>query len=168
MAGEAGHIRLEKYGPVGYGKAGSFEGFCSGRGIAQLGRMKALEALQEGKTVAYCESYDELDEITAKKIAECAYKGDELSKEVYKICAEHLGMGLSVIIDILNPEMIVIGSIYGRSKELLEPTVMEVIEKETLSYARSVCRIVPAELGEKIGDCAALAVAASIAEEKGL
>jgi len=35
-AGELGHIRLEDYGPVGYGKAGSFEGFCSGGGIRQL------------------------------------------------------------------------------------------------------------------------------------
>jgi len=164
MAGEAGHIRLEKYGPVGYGKAGSFEGFCSGRGIAQIGRMKALEVLQTGGSVAYCKSYAELDDITAKKIAECAYEGDELSREVYRICAEHLGMGLSIIIDILNPEMIVIGSIYGRAKELLEPIVLEVIERETLSYARNVCKIVPAELGEKIGDYAALAVAASLYE----
>ena len=64
--------------------------------------------------------------------------------------------------------MFVIGSIYGRAKELLEPTVMSVIEKEALSYASRVCRIVPAELGEQIGDYAALAVAASMAEEKGL
>lgn len=37
MAGEVGHIRISDYGPVGYGKAGSFEGFCSGGGIAEIG-----------------------------------------------------------------------------------------------------------------------------------
>ena len=37
MAGEVGHIRLSPFGPIGYGKRGSFEGFCSGAGIAQLG-----------------------------------------------------------------------------------------------------------------------------------
>ena len=45
MAGEVGHIRLSDYGPVGYGKKGSFEGFCSGGGIAQLGRIMATEKL---------------------------------------------------------------------------------------------------------------------------
>ena len=45
MAGEAGHIRLDAFGPVGYGKAGSFEGFCSGGGIAQLGKIYAQEKL---------------------------------------------------------------------------------------------------------------------------
>lgn len=74
--------------------------------------------------------------------------------------------GLSIFIDILNPEMIVIGSIYGRAKELLEPYVMQVIEKETISYSRNVCKIVSAGLGEKIGDYAALAVAETLAEEK--
>ena len=45
-AGEVGHIRLDRFGPVGYGKSGSFEGFCSGGGIAQLGYTKALEKVQ--------------------------------------------------------------------------------------------------------------------------
>jgi glucokinase len=48
MAGEVGHIRLEQTGPVGYGKAGSFEGFCSGGGIAQLAKIKVLEKFQRG------------------------------------------------------------------------------------------------------------------------
>lgn len=168
MAGEVGHIRLDKFGPVGFGKSGSFEGFCSGGGIAQIGRFKALEFLQMGKTAAFCKSFEDLDSITAKKIAECAYGGDELSKEVYKICAEKLGMGLSILIDILNPEMIVIGSIYGRCTDLLEPFVKEVLKREALEHSEKVCRIVPAGLGEKIGDYAALAVAANLAEERNL
>lgn len=166
MAGEVGHIRLEPHGPVGFGKAGSFEGFCSGNGIAQIGRYKALEYFQCGKKVSYCDSINDLDNITAKKIAECAYSGDELSKEVYKICAEKLGKGIAMLTDVLNPELFVIGSIYGRCRELLEPTVMEIVEKEALDYSRKVCRIVPAGLGEKIGDYAALAVAASIEEKE--
>ena len=49
MAGEVGHLRLADFGPVGYGKAGSWEGFCSGGGIAQLARSLALEKLQAGE-----------------------------------------------------------------------------------------------------------------------
>ena len=69
MAGEIGLIRMDTYGPVGYGKAGSFEGFCSGGGIAEIGKTVARESLQCGKSTAFCRNYDELGKITAKKIA---------------------------------------------------------------------------------------------------
>ena len=160
MAGEVGHIRLDRFGPVGFGKSGSFEGFCSGNGIAQLARTKALEKLQIGKSVSFCKSMKELDLLDAKTVAEAAYSGDELAIEVYHICARYLGMALSVLIDILNPEVIILGSIYGRSQSLIEPVMRSVIERETVNHSRNVCSIVPAGLGEQIGDYAALSVAA--------
>lgn len=159
MAGEVGHIRMAEYGPVGYGKAGSFEGFCSGGGIAETGKMISRERLQCGGKTAFCKSYTELDNITAKKIAEYAKSGDKDSIKVYDICAEKLGRGLSILIDILNPEKIVIGSVFERSGELLHKKMQEVIERETLFYTRNVCEIVPAALGDEIGDRAAIAVA---------
>lgn len=160
MAGEVGHIRLSEYGPVGYGKAGSFEGFCSGSGIAALGRLLAEEQLQMGISVSYCQSMAKLPDITAKKIAECAKEGHADAKAVYEICGRKLGQGLSVIIDILNPEMIVIGSVYQRSGELMEAAMEEELKKESLVCSRAVCRIVPAALSENIGDYAALSIAA--------
>lgn len=54
MAGEVGYIRLSDHGPVGYGKSGSYEGFCSGGGIAQLTRSMVLEKLQTGENVSFC------------------------------------------------------------------------------------------------------------------
>lgn len=162
MAGEAGHIRLSDYGPVGYGKKGSFEGFCSGNGIAALGRIMATEKLQMGETVSYCASKDDLDKITAKLIAERAYEGNSDAKEVYRICGEKLGTGLSVLIDILNPEVIVIGSVFQRAESLLRDAMEKKIKEEALFYSREVCRVVPAVLTENIGDVAALSVAAMI------
>ena len=159
MAGEIGHIRLAGYGPIGFGKAGSFEGFCSGNGIAELGRIKAVEKLQMGETVSYCASRDALTAITAKSIAECAMAGNEDAKEIYRLCGEKLGEGISILIDILNPELIVIGSVFQRSEILLRASMEEMIKNESLSYSRKVCRIVPAELTENIGDYAALSVA---------
>ena len=158
-AGEAGHIRLERFGPVGYGKAGSFEGFCSGGGIAKLGYSMALEALQSGKQPAYFKKGMNEGDITAKAIAEAANAGDETAINVYKVCGEHLGAGLSVLIDILNPEKIVIGSVFARSEQLLRKYTEEVIAKEALPQAAGCCEILPAELGEKIGDYAAIATA---------
>ena len=158
-AGETGHIRLTDYGPVGYGKAGSFEGYCSGGGIRQLGRTFALEQLQTGKSCAYCRSMDELDQITAKSIAEAADAGDPVAKHVYAYCGEKLGYGLSILIDLFNPEAIVIGSIFARSGHLLRESMDRVIRENALPSSLSVCRIVPAALGEQIGDYGAIAAA---------
>lgn len=159
MAGEIGHMRLSDYGPIGYGKAGSFEGFCSGGGIAQIGMSVARELLQQGCKPSFCESLSELDTITAKKVAEYAKAGYDDAKEVYRICGRMLGKGLAVLVDILNPERIVLGSIFARSNELLEEEMYQVLKKECLSRALEHCEIVPAGLGESIGDIAALTVA---------
>lgn len=158
-AGELGHIRLEKYGPVGYGKAGSFEGFCSGGGLAQLGYMKALEKAQSGEYPMYFKKGMTVTDVTAKTVADSAEAGDETAMEVYRICGEYLGKGLSLVIDLLNPEVIVIGSIFARSRNLLWKSAKKVIEKESLSRSAHCCRVLPAALGEKIGDYAAVAAA---------
>ncbi len=158
-AGEVGHIRLEKFGPIGYGKQGSFEGFCSGGGIAQLGYSMALEKVQGGSYPLYFQKEMTLKDVSAKTIADAADAGDETALEVYRICGEYLGRGLSILIDILNPETIVIGSIFGRSHNLLWPSTQLAIKKEALSASSDVCRVVAAELGEQIGDYAAIATA---------
>ncbi len=158
-AGEAGHIRLENTGPVGYGKAGSFEGFCSGGGLAQSGYAKALEMAGKGEYPAYFKKGMTAADVNAKTIADAADAGDETAREVYRVCGEYLGKGLSVIIDLLNPEIIVIGSIFARSSNLLWEPAKSVIEKEALGVSAACCRVVPAELGESIGDYAAVAAA---------
>lgn len=149
-AGECGHIRLAPNGPVGYGKEGSFEGFCSGGGIARLGEMLA------GDNADCAFSGD----CSAKNIAEAAEQGDKTAAEVYKISGEMLGRGLAILIDILNPERIVIGSIFERSGHLLYGHAMEVLKSEALPQSLSACSIIPAKLGDAIGDYAALITAA--------
>jgi len=160
-AGEVGHIRLDSFGPVGYGKAGSFEGFCSGSGIAQLARLKAQEKFQMGEKVTFCSGLENLQAITAQTVAEAADKGDSLAIEVFEICGTYLGKGLSILIDILNPECIVIGSIYIRAGNLLIPAMEKALQYDTLPLARRICRIEPAQLDEQIGDIASLSVAAN-------
>ena len=159
-AGEVGHVRLSDYGPVGYGKSGSFEGFCSGGGIRQLAISKAKEQLQMGLTVSWCPNGD-VESIDARIVAEAARAGDELALAVYRDSALQLGRGLAFLVDILNPEKIVIGSIYTRCEDLMAPYVAEVLEREALPLANAVCQVVPAVLGETIGDYAALSVAAA-------
>lgn len=158
-AGEIGHIRLDRFGPVGFGKAGSFEGFCSGGGIAQLGYSMALEKAQAGICPLYYKKGMLPKDITAKTIADAARLGDQTALEVYRTSGMYLGKGLSIIIDLLNPELIVIGSVFARSKDLLWEAAKKEIEIEALQLSANCCEIVPAALGEQIGDYAAVAVA---------
>lgn len=158
-AGEIGHIRMDRFGPVGYGKAGSFEGFASGGGIAQMAKSAAMEQLQCGKHTAYCSSIDELNTVTAATVADAAKEGDPTALAVYRTCGEMLGRGLSVLVDLLNPEKIVLGSIYVRASELLKQSMYSVMERECLESSLRSVEIVPAELGEQLGNYAALALA---------
>ena len=163
-AGEVGHIRLADDGPVGFHKAGSFEGFCSGGGIAQLGQQMARRQIEAGGAPSFCPTLDALATVTAETIGRAAQDGDALAMEVYRIVGERLGQGLALLVDVLNPERIVIGSIYGRQLEILEPLVMEVLRREALGPSLAACEIVPAGLGERVGDYAALAVALEAGE----
>lgn len=164
-AGEVGHIRLTPFGPSGYGKIGSFEGFCSGGGLAQLGKTMAAEALQNGIKPSYCPTLSALSTVNAKTIADAADSGDETALRVYRKSGEMLGHGLSVLVDILNPERIVIGSIFVRSRHLLFDACNEVMRRECLAPSYNVCRVVPSVLNENIGDYAALSLALSAARK---
>ena len=155
-AGEVGHIRLSEDGPEGYGKKGSFEGFCSGGGIKKLAELTAIEYLRENKKSSLFESEADFSNLTAANIAKAMYEGDEFAIAVYKKCAEYLGRGLSVIIDIINPEAIVIGSIFERNEEFFQSEIKEIIENEALTDNVKSCKILSAELGESIGDFASL------------
>lgn len=157
MAGEAGHWRMENYGPAGYGKAGSLEGFCSGGGIAQLGELKLRELIQAGKSHPLAEH---VGAISAKMIFELADQGDGLCLDICTVVGEQFGRGLAMMIDLLNPEAVVAGSIFTRNYSLLCPIVERVVQREALQLAAASCKILPSALGEGIGDMAALTVAA--------
>ena len=159
LGGEVGHIRLANEGPVGFGKPGSFEGFCSGGGIAQLAEKVVTEKLRKGESVAFCPNLEMAGELTAKDVAQAAQTGDLVADEIIRISGEYLGRGLAVLIDIINPQCIVIGSIYARNEALFKPHVDRILKKEAIPSAVKVCQVKPALLGESIGDFAALCVA---------
>ena len=147
-AGEIGHIRLAPTGPVGYNKEGSAEGFCSGAGMAKLARIRARE---QGVTLP--------DDFSAKELFRRVDAGDAFCTAVFRESAEKLATILAYTIDILNPEVISLGGVFMRQAERFMRIVDPLLDREALSLSRRVCRIVPAGLGESIGDYAALAVA---------
>jgi len=141
LAGEAGHIRMTDEGPMGYGKRGSLEGWCSGGGISE----------------AWFDLYSE--KITAGEVCVRAEKGDIKAVRVMERCADILGRFLAMVIDFINPDRIIIGSIFTRSEALFRSRIDEIIRKETLPQCADACSVHPAALGESLGDIAAISVA---------
>lgn len=153
-AGEVGHLRLSPEGPIGFGKAGSFEGFCSGGGIAQLARQRVA-------TFAGVSALKQLvpEKLTAQEVGRAAEVGDALALAIWHEVGERLGEALAVLIDILNPERIVIGSIYQRCERFIAPSMQTVIAREALPDSVRDCAVRPAMLGDGIGSYAAVAIA---------
>jgi len=145
VAGEIGHIRVAEDGPDCYGKSGSLEGYGSGTGIARLARMMYPSLWGEDATVI--------------DLHDAYREGSREAALVFARAATGLGRGLAIVADILNPERIILGGLGMRLREALVEPARTVYEAESLPGAQSVCQIVPAALGEKIGDVAALCAA---------
>jgi glucokinase len=99
------------------------------------------------------------DELTARLVGEAAAAGDELALDIWRGVGERLGEGLAIIVDVLNPERIVIGSIYARCEQWIAPAMQAVLAREGLAESVRVCAVVPAVLGDEIGSYAAVAIA---------
>ncbi|MCM8538089.1 MAG: ROK family protein [Lentisphaeraceae bacterium] len=147
LAGEVGSIRVAKDGPNIRNKPGCLEGFSSGAGIA-------ARAEQRYKTYNKQTLYQLGD--STKNIAKLAREGDLFCLEIFQESGHYLGAGIAILKDILDLDTIVIGSIYLRCEELLNETMNKVINTDSMS---THCQILPAELGESIGDYAAMALA---------
>jgi len=153
-AGEVGHLRLAPEGPVGFGKRGSFEGFCSGGGIVQLAQQRVAEFVGSSALQSI-----ESGALTARAVGEAAAAGDALALAIWGEVGERLGEALAVFIDLLNPERIVIGSIYARCEQFVAPAMQASLAREALAESVRICTVRPAELGDEIGSYAAVAIA---------
>jgi glucokinase len=155
-AGEIGHVRLSSSGPTGYGKTGSAEGWASGAGMAKVAKMACDAAIAKGTPTVLARHGEGL---TAQIVWEAAQAGDAVACEVVETCGEKLGEAVAILADILNPERVVVGGLAIRMGEAVLGPARRVLEREALPAACAVCEVVAAELGEEIGDVAALVVA---------
>ena len=144
-AGEIGHIKISNTGPFAYGKYGSFESFCSGAGIANLAKVMFPKYWNQN--------------LTTQELSCSAKQGDIKAIEVLNTAGYYLGRSFAILADLLNPECIILGGLGFRIGDLLLKPALEEFEKEALTESFSVCKIVPAQLKEKIGDAASLCAA---------
>jgi glucokinase len=158
-AGEIGHVRLSPTGPVGYHKAGSIEGWASGGGIAQLAVRMVKQAERRGRASVLREPLSSHGVLTARDVGVAAQAGDAVALSILRRAGERLGQALAMLIDVLNPQRIVLGGLAWRMGDALLAPMHKMIAREALPQTLRACEIVPAALGEKIGDVSALCVA---------
>jgi glucokinase len=159
LAGEIGHVRLLDVGPVGYHKAGSVEGLTSGRALGELAKLR----LQEWHEPSQLDSLPR-EMITGREVTVAAIEGDSLAIRVVREQADYLGRTCALLIDILNPQRISLGSTAQRLGDLLLEGVRAAAKREAIPASFEACVIDKAALGDKIQDLAALAVAREAAE----
>lgn len=145
LAGEVGHWRVAEDGPFLHGKSGSLEGWASGSGVAQLAQHLAPSQFGAG--------------ISTLRLAELAASGDECARSILVRAGDRLGAAIALLVDLLAPERIVLGNLARRLGDAFLGAALATAEREALPAIAGRCQIVHCELGDTIGDLAALTVA---------
>ncbi len=159
FAGEIGHVRLTRGGPIGYHKRGSVEGWASGGGMAQVAMRAVADARKRGHSTVLSAHRSML---TARDVCAAAKRGDVVAMRIVRGTGERLGQVIAILVDILNPNRIVIGGIAMRTGDMILGPAREVMAREALPTSARSCEVVAAALGERIGDVAALCVAVGL------
>jgi glucokinase len=141
-AGEVGHIRIAPDGPISHGKSGSWEGFASGVGLVHLAHLRQPHRWQEP--------------LTTRVIVSAALEGDPDALALVREAGQWLGRGLAMLVDILNPDRILVGTLGVVLGELLLEPARQSMQAEALPIAAAACQVLPAGLGERLQDVQAL------------
>ena len=164
-AGEVGHMTIVENGPAcGCGKRGCLEALCSGPSIARRAREKAQAA--PGSLMVDLAGGDPAC-ITAETVMDAARQDDPAAREIVDETARYMAVGLGNIVNILNPEVIVIGTILVKAQDLLLEPIRAYLRRETWPRVFDTVRVVPAGLGDEVGDLAAIAVIRQAVQSEG-
>jgi len=144
-AGEVGHLRLAPDGPFGYGKAGSWEGFASGAGLIELAAQLFPDRWPAGTAI--------------RQLVDAMLADDPAALAVAAEAGRWMGRGIAMLLDTLNPELVVIGTLGVVLGERLLSSTRETVAAEALPATVAACEIVPAGLGRHVGDVASLMAA---------
>jgi glucokinase len=151
MAGEVGHMTITPDGrKCGCGNRGCLEMYASSRGIVMTFREMCAEkplGAEDGQ------------EITSAKIYQAARNGNTVAHLVMKDMGRYLGIGIANLINIFNPEMVVIGGGVKDAWDLFIDATREEVRKRAFSYTAERTKIVPSMLGDDAGMVGAAAVA---------
>jgi glucokinase len=156
-AGEIGHMTILPQGPhCGCGNRGCLEALASGRAIAR----EARERVKCGVPTLIADLAEgDPDRISAKLVAQADAQGDIEAQEILDEAMTYLGVGMANLVNLFNPELIVIGGGLTKMGERLFDPVRRIVDRRAFRTAAQVVKVVPAQLGDDVGVLGAAAVA---------
>ena len=148
-AGEIGHMTIDANGPrCDCGNTGCLEALVSGTAIAK----EAIRRISQGERSSLTEIVGgKIENITAEKVSIAAQGGDSLASEVILRAATYLGVGIANLVNIFNPEMIIIGGGMAKMGDLLLNPAKQVVRERAYQLPAQAVQIVPAQLGDDAG-----------------
>lgn len=147
-AGEIGHIKLQmKDGPIcGCGDTGCLEAFASGPAIVAM----AEEYIKGGKSTKYREIANG-NPLTPYIVCEAAKAGDVVAQRIFSVIGEYIGIGMAGVVNLLNPEKIIIGGGVADAGDLLFNPIIKAIKERSMKISGETVQVVPAQLGNTAG-----------------
>ena len=148
-AGEIGHMTIDVNGPkCSCGNTGCLEALASGTAMAR----EAIRRIKQGENSSLTVIVGgKIEDITAEKISIAAQGGDSLALEVISEAVTYLGVGLANLVNIFNPEMIIIGGGVAKMGDLLFEPAGQAVRERAFQLPAQAVRIVPARLGDNVG-----------------
>jgi glucokinase len=150
---EVGHVTVDWNGRRcrGCGRRGCLEAYVSGTSIAERAR-EALAANGRSSSLAALANF------TAADVAAAARAGDALAQAVWDETVAALACGLTSIVNVLEPELVVVGGGVSRSGEQLLGPVRKSVLADAMEPAGRAADIVPSAFGERVGVVGAAAI----------
>jgi len=156
-AGEIGHMTIDINGPrCSCGNIGCLETLASGTAVAR----EAIRRIGQGEESSLTDIVEgKIENITAEKVSMAAQGGDSLASDVISEAATYLGVGMVNLVNIFNPEMIIVGGGVANMGDLLLEPARQVVMERAFKLSAQAVRIVPAQLGDDSGLLGAAAFA---------
>ncbi|UKI41674.1 MAG: ROK family protein [Candidatus Melainabacteria bacterium] len=147
-AGEIGHIKMQMFDdPIcGCGDQGCFEAFASGLLLSLW-----LMIISKAANLQNLENLLQVEKLHLISLQKLQKAGDCVALKIFEIIGEYIGIGLSSVINLLNPEKIVIGGGVADAGDILFDPIRKTIEKRAMKIQADACQIVKAKLGNTAG-----------------
>jgi glucokinase len=148
-AAEIGHMTIDVNGPrCSCGNIGCLEMLASGTAVAS----EVISRISQGEKSSLTEvAKGKLGSITAEKVSLAAQDGDTLALEAIARAASYLGIGVVNVVNIFNPEIVIIGGGMANMGDLLLEPVRQFVKESAFQLLTEIVRIVPAQLGDDAG-----------------